>query len=250
MPGRCPRPAKPAARPTKARTTLVEMQNFLKVTGTVALLLLLLWWLAPSPPKPEALSGLPWQIETLDDGSIKVLGLHLGVDGLKEAIDIYGPPEGIAIFSPGPEPKDMSLEAYFGSTQNGPLAANVILTLDADQAKLITMSQRVTDRKPGTSGSWQWQLGHQDREVAQQLRIKSITYIPHYSKLDDEFFRQRFGEPERTLELSATSQRWLYPSKGLVILIDQKGKEVLQYLLPGDFAAWERGGLPGKPVPN
>lgn len=215
------------------------MQNFLRVTGSVALLLLLLWWLAPSPPKPEQLGGLPWQIEIQDDGNSQVLGLNLGADRLEEAIQVYGPPEGLALFSPGPEPRNFSLEAYFGSVHNGPLAANLILTLDADQSSMIAMSQRVTDRKPGTSGSWQWKLNAQDQARASQLPIKAITYIPHYSKLDEEFFRLRFGEPERKLPLDATSQRWLYPSKGLAILIDQKGKEVLQYLAPRNFSAWE-----------
>lgn len=215
------------------------MQNFLKVAGTVGFLLLILWWVAPSPPKTDSLAGLPWQIEILDDGSSKVLGLHLGVDRLEQAMEVFGAPEGLSLFSPGPEPKNLSLEAYFGTVQNGPLTANLILTLKADQSSLIAMSQQVTDRKPGTSGSWQWKLNAQDQAAATRLMVKAITYIPHYSRLDEEFFRLRFGEPERTLVLDENTQRWLYPSKGLAILIDHKGKEVLQYLVPGDFADWE-----------
>lgn len=224
------------------------MQNFLKVAGTVAFLLLMLWWLAPSPPKPEQLGGLPWQIELLDDGSSQVFGLHLGTDRLEQAMDIYGPPEGLALFSPGPEPKHFSLEAYFGTVHNGPLAANLVLTLDADPATMQAMSQRVTDRKPGTSGSWQWKLNAEDRERASHFLIKAITYIPHYSRLDEEFFRLRFGEPERKVTVDANSQRWLYPSKGLAILIDTKGKEVLQYLAPRNFSIWEAEFSRSKPL--
>lgn len=215
------------------------MRNFLSVTGTVGLVLLLLWWLAPSPPTPKQMDNLPWQIEVFDDGSSKVFGLHLGQDSLEQAIDMFGTPEGLSLFSPGPEPKDFSLEAYFSSLQNGPLSARLVLTLEADQASLRAMADRVTDRKPGTSGAWQWQLGRQDQETATRLAIKAMTYIPHYGQLDEDFFRLRFGEPTRRVQIDANRQRWLYPDKGLSILIDRKGKEVLQYQMPRDFSAWE-----------
>jgi hypothetical protein len=193
------------------------------------------------------MANLPWQIEVFDDGSNKAFGLHLGQDSLKQAIDMFGTPEGLSLFSPGPEPKDLSLEAYFGNIQNGPLSAKLVLNLDTDQANLRAMAARVTDRKPGTSGAWQWLLGRQDQEAAARLTIKAMTYIPHYGQLDEDFFRLRFGEPMRKVQIDANSQRWLYPDKGLSILIDHKGKEVLQYQVPRDFSTWDS--RPEQPKP-
>ncbi len=49
---------------------------------------------------PETLSGLPWQIEILPDGSTEVFGLHVGSSRLSDAFEILGGDMDLAIIAP------------------------------------------------------------------------------------------------------------------------------------------------------
>jgi hypothetical protein len=47
---------------------------------------------------------------------------------------------------------------------------------------------------------------------------------------------QRFGAPAERIRQGETLEHFLYPARGLDIVLDSKGKEVLQYVAPADFA--------------
>ena len=46
----------------------------------------------------------------------------------------------------------------------------------------------------------------------------------------------RFGEPGERLVVSEKRVHLLYPDKGLDVVVDGNGKELLQYVAPRDFA--------------
>jgi hypothetical protein len=212
------------------------MNSFLKVVGSVALILVLLWLLVPAPEVQERMTDMPWQIETFEDGSSKVLGIHLGQDRLQDVVRLLGRPEGLALFSPTQEGNELSLEAYFGTVRNGPLAAKLVVVLEADGAEMRAMAGRAVTRKPGASGAYQWTLAEEDKLKVQERKAVALTYIPLYSKLDGEFFSTRFGEPASRSQVSDQVERWFYPQKGLSIVIDNESKEVLHYTMPRDFS--------------
>lgn len=211
------------------------MNNFLKVTGIVALILALLWLLVPRPSLQDQMTEMPWQIKLFDDGASKALGVHLGHSSLKDVMDIYGTPEGLSLFTAKPDGEGMSLEAYFGTVRNGPLAAKLIVVLEAEEEEMRAMAGRALTRKAGASGAYQWLLIDQDKAASQPRIVKALTYIPLYSKLDDDFFRSRFGEPASWSRIDEQSIRWFYPTQGVSILIHAEGKEVLDYVMPRDF---------------
>ncbi|MEO5343679.1 MAG: hypothetical protein H7842_10140 [Gammaproteobacteria bacterium SHHR-1] len=212
------------------------MKSFLKVIIPVGIILfLLLLQVMPSHSPQEQIGGLPWQIETLADGSSRALGIHLGEDNLKDAVRLLGRPEGLALFSPQTEARDLSLEAYFGTVRNGPLAAKLILVLTASQEQMRAMAERAITRKPGPSGAYQWTLSEADKQQVLAYRIRALTYIPLYAKLEPEFFSSRFGQPSARQTLDKQRERWLYPEQGLSIDINPEGQEVLHYVAPRDF---------------
>ena len=47
----------------------------------------------------------------------------------------------------------------------------------------------------------------------------------------------RFGTPAERLAEGERLQHWLYPPQGLAVLLDAKGREVLQYVAPAEFEA-------------
>lgn len=60
-----------------------------------------------------------------------------------------------------------------------------------------------------------------------------MTFIPSIN-LDEEVIRTRFGEPDQRTELEGVVH-FLYPEKGLDVVIIEEGKEVIQYVVPRDF---------------
>ncbi|OGT91863.1 MAG: hypothetical protein A2286_07585 [Gammaproteobacteria bacterium RIFOXYA12_FULL_61_12] len=215
------------------------MKKFLTIMSGIGLLLVAAWFLAPKPEQPARLTDMPWQIETFEDGTSKALGVHIGKSTLADVIERYGRPEGIALFVN--KEGAMSLEAYFDSVKTGPFSAKVILTLTADPAELSALAGRAMGRDSGPSGDQRLLLAEEDKSIQSQRRISGLTYIPAYGQLDADFFRARFGEPRAWRRNSESSVSWFYPDRGLSILLDAEGKEMLQYEAPKDYRGPKEG---------
>ncbi|MCB1722996.1 MAG: hypothetical protein H6959_06055 [Chromatiaceae bacterium] len=206
----------------------------LTILALVGMVLLALYRFAP-PPGPDALTprtDLPWQITVQPDGGSRVFDLDLGRATLGDAMAKFGTPEGLAVFEP--KSGGLSLEAYFGTVQLGPLTAKVVVGLAADAAELERLRATATGREGSPSGDWKYPLGGSTHEHMQR-RITVISYVPGTRGLDADFFRARFGEPVATLRETEQAVSWFYPDRGVSILIDDDGREVLEYVAPRDF---------------
>ena len=73
----------------------------------------------------EPLTGLPWQIDVLEDGSTRVFGLQIGVSTLSDAIDVLGGDMDLAIIAATDEVG--SLEMYYGHYRAGLLSGKLVL---------------------------------------------------------------------------------------------------------------------------
>lgn len=209
------------------------MKKFLIVTAGIGLLLAAVWFLTPRSEQPARLTDMPWQIEIFEDGTSRVMGIHIGKATLSDLIGRYGRPEGIALFV-NPE-GILSLEAYFDGVRNGPFSAKLILTLVAGQSEMQALAERAVGREGGPSGDQRLLLAEGDKPLQTHRLISGLTYIPAYGQLDADFFRSRFGEPTTWRRNSETSVSWFYPERGLSILLDSEGKEILQYEAPKDY---------------
>ena len=76
--------------------------------------------------------------------------------------------------------------------------------------------------------------------LAWQLPVRGITFSPSLD-LDADIIQSRFGTPESVVEINTQQAHWLYPDRGLDVVLDAKGKELLQYLAPREFAAYRAG---------
>ncbi|MBU0499723.1 MAG: hypothetical protein KJ558_15655 [Gammaproteobacteria bacterium] len=209
------------------------MKKFLIITAGIGLLLAATWILAPRPEQPTRLTEMPWQIEIFEDGTSRVMGIHIGKATLSDVVERYGRPQGIALFMN--QGGSMSLEAYFDSIKNGPFSAKLIVTLVAEHPEMQALAERAIGREGGPSGDQRLLLAEQDKPLQTHRLISGLTYIPAYGQLDADFFRSRFGEPKAWRRNNENSVSWFYPERGLSILLDSKGKEVLQYEAPRDY---------------
>jgi len=176
----------------------------------------------------EPVTGFPWQIERLPNGTTRVFGIVPGKTTLGKAMAQLGDDNELAIIAaPG---ETGSLEVYYSHYTAGLIEGKLILVADIDPDTLASMQMRAR-RKGGTH---RLLLDEGDLPTARRAAIRAITFMPTFD-LDEEITRARFGMPAEVLPVSAQEQHLLYPELGLDLVLNAHGKDVLQYLPPDDF---------------
>lgn len=194
------------------------------------------FWLFSPPPDPEMIkprTDLPWQVQVNPDGSLHVFDLDVGRSTLRDAIAKFGEPEGAAVFQHSDGRLD--LEVYFGKVHFGPLVARVVTKLAASAEEKSRLAESAKKRESSPTGDWKFPLRSETIPRLIDHQVVAISYVPGTRGLNREFFLARFGQPAAWLTESEQAESWFYPDKGLSILIDRKGPEVLEYTRPQDF---------------
>ena len=179
----------------------------------------------------------PWQITLLADGKTRVFGITLNESSLNDAVELWGRDYRLGLFeSPG---QPLSLEAYFNEVTQGGISGKFVLTLEATQDELTALLQQSIKRKVLESGARRYSMTAEMNNVLAQKRISSLSYIP-YINLDEEIILKRFGEPAERILVDKKRQHMLYPELGLDLMLDEEGKELLQYVAPNKFEELRR----------
>ena len=206
--------------------------------GLVLVAVVLLWWFQPPvAPRGEAANYYPWQVEANPDGTSRVLGLALGEATLGVARERFGDRMQLALFR-APE-GDLSLEAFYSELTLGGLTARVILSASLPEAQLDAMRERARDREQLDNGALRYQLIRDDLQAAMSARITGLTYLPA-ADLDEDLVRRRFGQPEDVLIAADGARHFLYPARGLDLVLAPNGDAALQYVPPRDFERLRR----------
>ncbi len=178
-------------------------------------------------------SNLPWQIQLDGQGGSTVFGLQPGVSTLGEVRQKLGNEIEVAIIA---EPDEAgALEGYYTQVALGFVLARVIVTLDANESVIIAMRERALKAKHMESTTRKITLHPDDLAAVERLSIKAISLIPTVN-LDEATVIQRFGQPGERLVVSEKRVHLLYPDKGLDVVVDTDGKELLQYVAPRNFS--------------
>lgn len=184
-------------------------------------------------PAEQAAEGLPWQIEVLGDGYARVFGLTPGVSTLDEVRARLGNDAEVAlIVAPG---ESGSVEAFYQSVTAGFVTGKMILTLETTLAEREQMLKRAVKAEYMESTTRRITLAADDLQAVKKARIVAIAFIPA-AQLDAAVVLQRFGAPAERIRSSEHTEHFLYPDKGLDLRLDAKGRELLQYVAPRDFA--------------
>jgi hypothetical protein len=200
----------------------------------VALLAAPLLFMSDEGKRPEQpAEGLPWQIDVLPDGNTRVFGLTPDVSTLDDARQRFGPDAQIAlIIAPG---ETGSVEAYYETLTAGFVTGKMILTLETTQPQREAMLKRAIKAEFMESTTRRIALADADLQDLSKARVQAFTFIPSAS-LSEEIVLQRFGPPAERVRAGEHAEHFLYPAKGLDLRLDAKGKEVLQYVAPREFA--------------
>ena len=202
----------------------------------LVLLALVVPFLIPGVAKKEGVdpnSNLPWQIQLDGQGGSTVFGLRPGVSTLGDVRQKLGGEIEVAIIA---EPNEAgALEGYYAQVSLGFVMARVIVTLEAGENEVLAMRDRALKAKHMESTTRRITLHPDDLAAAERLPIRAISVIPTVN-LDEATVIQRFGQPGERLVVSEKRVHLLYPDKGLDVVVDGEGKELLQYVAPRQFS--------------
>lgn len=207
-------------------------QTFLSVLFVVVIAVLLGWLLSVNIDSSRLDRGFPWQIEILPDGSSKVMQINLGKTTLGEAAKKFNQSPEFTMFA-----KDGELpviEAYFNTLRISSLNAKMVLGFDLSEAELKGIYNRGVRISTMGSGTRKVTIHSDDIKYLRKAVISSMTYIPA-TNLDADIIQKRFGKPAQRIIEAEGVEHWLYPQKGLDLVLNRDAKEVLQYVPPASF---------------
>ncbi|HID45584.1 MAG TPA: hypothetical protein EYP34_07505 [Chromatiaceae bacterium] len=210
---------------------------FLKVMAVTVIALVAALWLPGGQP-PEEYKYLPWQIEVTPDGLSQVFGITLGKSTLDEVENHFQEPAEVSLFATD-DGKRM-VEAFFNTVTMSGFKAKVVATLGFSNEELQGMFDRGERISTLAQGKRKVMLSGDDLVRARNTPVVALTYLPR-TDLAKSTVIKRFGEPaEKIMEADGKVEHWLYPDKGLDVVMDAEAREVLQYVAPKDFERLRR----------
>lgn len=211
------------------------MKRFGLWAGGILLLLVSAFFvLSGGEAEQKQPDNLPWKTTLSAEGHVEVFHLSIGRVTLREMIERFQHFPEIALFtSDNQAPR---LEAYFGKRRLGIFDARLIAEIEASEAQLQGYIDTSTDREPQASGSWKYTLSEAAVKQINEQKVRYLVYMP-VADYKMDIVGKQFGEPSDKFVINETAEYWFYPQKGLVILLDKEGKDVLHYSATGSFAA-------------
>lgn len=192
------------------------------------------WQFAHFDPKAVPTNGLPWQIEVLPGGETKVFDLTPGRSTLAEARARFGAEMQLAIVA---EPNEAgNVEGYYEQATAGFVAGKLIVTADLPKDVIEGMRERAPKTEYMQSTTRKATLADADKAAALAAPIRAMAFVPS-AQLDEAVILERFGQPAERIRVNDHVEHLLYPAKGLDVVLDTKGKELLQYVAPARFDA-------------
>ena len=205
------------------------MKIFFLIFALLAAVLLVSPFLNESE-NTEVITGLPWQIEIMPDGSTQVFGLHLGISRLSDVLGILGDDDmELAIIAASDEVGN--LEMYYGHYRAGVISGKLVVQASASEKNIKDWREHAVKSDYMASGqAKKYLLSGEELKQALNELVTGLTFIPTIN-LDEEIILARFGEPAERIQLEG-AMHYLYPEKGIDVALFENAKEVIQYVLP------------------
>lgn len=176
-------------------------------------------------------TGLPWQIDVRDDGTSDVFGINLGATTFKEAATQFGIDYEIAVMID--QQDNANLEMYYSHFKSGPLAGKLVISAKADPSMVTYLAENAIESEYLGTGARKFTLAQDMMNIGETLLVSDLTFLPTAS-LDAEVIEKLFGKPDQIIN-RGESHHYLYAAKGVDVILNDKGKETLQYIAPRDF---------------
>jgi hypothetical protein len=220
------------------------MKLFLTIAAIVLAAIVAPFFIGGGEPATEADANLPWNVRVATDGTSRVFGLGLGHGTLADARARFASDLEIAIVAaPG---EAGTLEAYVARVQAGFVTGSLVLGARLEPREVEAMRQRSVKRQFMESTTRRLSLHPDDLPAALSAPLTAIAFVPS-ANLDATTLLQRFGPPGERLRGTDQAEHLLYADRGIDIIVDPKGREIIQYVAPREFDRLRAPLLAGQP---
>jgi|ACQI01.1.fsa_nt_gi hypothetical protein len=193
----------------------------------LAVVLTILLMLIPKPSQKVNSDTLPWKSHFNAENKLVALGLVLTESTPNDAVKLFGYDYEILAFSKK-DGSEKVIEVYFPTMNVARIRGVSTLILDVSEDELSQMYGRGIKTTVNSSGNRQVTLLNEDAVSLMDNKIKYLTFVPK-KNLPEQMLRNRFGEPTKIKPAEDELTRWFYPEKGLEIIVNPDGAEILQY---------------------
>lgn len=189
-------------------------------------------------PASSAISP-PWEVRAGQPGQLQVMGVTLGTSPsgatpstLAEVQRTWGRNVEVAIIAaPG---EGGALEAFVDPAQAGFISGKLIMTFNVPADQIAAIREHAIKSEFMESTTRKYTLATADLDRSGGYTLSALAFIPQ-AKLDEGVVLSRFGTPAERLHSTDKVEHFLYPDKGLDLVLNREGKDVLQYVGPADF---------------
>lgn len=193
-----------------------------------------------SGPAPSSDSAdLPWAATPLPDGSLRVLGLHIGGETLGDVASRLGDELQVALVARHGETG--ALEALIDPYRAGFVSGRLVLAFAVDAGALQGWRERSPRSEAMEGGARRFVLDRADRALANRARLVGASFVPT-ARLAAEDVEGRFGPPAGRQALAGGAVALGYPGIGLVATVGGGQRGVLEFVAPRDVRRSPAGG--------
>ena len=171
----------------------------------------------------QSSDAMPWNIQILDNGSSRIMGITLGKTNIQDAHQIFAHFSETRLFTTNDKTE---LLAHFDEFSMAGLLAEIDLVYDISESLLDKVRQQATDTRHG-----EYQLVRESMLMDLLTSpVKQLIYKP-FIDYDSSIISQRFGQPEDHESINETVEKLSYPTLGLVIYLNSDGPDKFIYSL-------------------
>lgn len=199
------------------------------------------WWRgAPPAQQPTAQAvPAPWAAE-VQGTTLSLLGLRLPGSRWGEVAARWGDNVQLAVMAR----RDQAgrLEAYIDRVDAGGVLGRLVLVFDLPDDTLRALQQGAAKAEPVDGVLWRHVLRGEQRQQLAAAPLSSVSFVVS-TRLEVATLRQRYGAPAQRWLEAGRLRHWLYPERGLALVLDPEGRHVLQAVAPAEFDARLRAPL-------
>ncbi len=208
---------------------LQKLPVFLQVLIGAVLLVIGALLLVPEQLTPNHYTQeeLPWNSTVDSQGHVHALGLITHTSTLADAMRRYGKDVEVKLFA-DQALNPTTVEAYFPAIYLGSIKSPMILRLEVPYARKQALMQEAPGVRATPTGEKEVLLTDFQARSLLNAPIETITLVGR--DLPKEALIKRFGQPTLIKKSPEdNTEHWLYPQKGLRIIVDPEGKELFEW---------------------
>jgi len=175
------------------------------------------------------LDTMPWEVDKLENGSLRVFGLTLGKTSIQDANQIFASfaETRLQVSTDSNHYQSYQLIAIYDDLIIGGLIAQIKLNYLIDSSQLQNIYRSLKNSQKDNIDTEALKEGIEHYAVSKEIEIEqlnkpvsSITYTPSID-YDLDSIRQYFGPAAEEKQVNEDLQLWSYPEMGLKIYISQ-----------------------------